>query len=327
MFAILTTAYETVEPRSFDSSNLKGKRIPGSTEYTASIPGSSIWLQQLSTKSYSLHYCQLALGPGITLRLSVDNDLFRAAVLLKGRVQQNGGKGKLRLREGQFSLSPCYQKNEEWLFAEGKFHEVFTVGFSRDMVDPLVPYFPKLALELNRDGDSMMRWTPSTRYMPAQVGEIIRNILNCSYEPALREFYFEDQVRDLLLYLLIETTHEPPQVKHLTQGNIEKIHQARSIILSDLTRHFSIGELARKVGLNEFKIKVGFRQLYNMPPFTMLKEARMKLAHDQLLHTDKALKEIAALAGYSTVGAFVSAFQKQYGYTTSQLRGKGKEGE
>lgn len=105
------------------------------------------------------------------------------------------------------------------------------------------------------------------------------------------------------------------------KDDIQKIKKARKIIESNLINPFSINELSKKVGLNNYKLKVGFNEVYNTTPFSCLRSLRMEKAKDILIQEKETnIMEIANRVGYSNSSHFAVAFKKEYGINPSVFR-------
>ena len=100
----------------------------------------------------------------------------------------------------------------------------------------------------------------------------------------------------------------------------ESILKARNIMLEDLSKHFVLRVLARKVGTNEFTLKKLFKSMFGLSVYTFLRSERMKKA-EQLLKND-AMDQIsvARACGFHSAAGFVTAFKKYHGITPGQHR-------
>jgi AraC-like DNA-binding protein len=150
---------------------------------------------------------------------------------------------------------------------------------------------------------------------------VIDDILDCPYDEATSAFYYDVKIREYF-YLLIKDCIHSREVKYrFTPYEIDQIHLARELLLSDLTTPpFTVRQLARKVSLNELKLKVGFTHFFRTSVFDCFQRARLYNARQQVLQTNKPLKEIGSLAGYRRTPNFITAFRKFYGYTPGALR-------
>ena len=103
---------------------------------------------------------------------------------------------------------------------------------------------------------------------------------------------------------------------------MDAIFRARDIIKTDITKHLSIKEISRLVQLNEYKLKIGFREKFGTGIFEHLLQERMDMARKLLIETGKPMKEIASLTGFNQVSNFIASFKKYFGHTPGHLRRK-----
>ncbi len=104
----------------------------------------------------------------------------------------------------------------------------------------------------------------------------------------------------------------------LKSHDIEKIYQAKKYIERNLRSPCSLIELSRKVGLNDFKLKKGFKEVVGNTVFGYLADCRMKKANDLLLEK-KSVSEVSYLVGYKNPHHFTAAYKKKYGVLPSTL--------
>lgn len=103
--------------------------------------------------------------------------------------------------------------------------------------------------------------------------------------------------------------------------DFEKIRQVRDHILCNQDKPLpSLKELAHTFGTNEYKLKLGFKELYNQTVFGFLTSERLRKASVIIQHTHVRLKEVAHITGFKSVPHFSRAFKKKYGYTPRDLR-------
>jgi len=98
----------------------------------------------------------------------------------------------------------------------------------------------------------------------------------------------------------------------------EKIRSAEEIIKKNLVNPPTIKELARKVGTNEFKLKVGFKHLFKNTIYGYLNDYRMEVAREMLDKKSHLIKDISTQVGYSSPSHFISSFRKKFGITPKQ---------
>lgn len=102
--------------------------------------------------------------------------------------------------------------------------------------------------------------------------------------------------------------------------DIEKIKEAKNLIADNLINPLSIDELAEKVGLNNYKFKKGFKEVYNQTVFSYLRSLRVEKARELLIKRNDNILDIANSVGYSNSSHFAVAFRKKYGVNPSVFR-------
>ena len=103
------------------------------------------------------------------------------------------------------------------------------------------------------------------------------------------------------------------EVMNLSDIDIEHLNEARTLIDKDTSRHYTIMEIARHVGLSESRLTRGFRFLHKMGLFEYLEKARLEKGKYMIEHTNKTLKEISRSLGYKYRNSFSLAFKKRFG--------------
>ena len=101
---------------------------------------------------------------------------------------------------------------------------------------------------------------------------------------------------------------------------VKKVYQVQAIIGADLTVQYSIHQLARQVGMNDFILKKEFKRVFGKTIFEYTIHERMKKAKKLLIHTKKPIYEISELVGYKNSTHFTAAFKKMNKLTPKKFR-------
>ncbi|MEH1836572.1 MAG: AraC family transcriptional regulator [Nostoc sp.] len=156
----------------------------------------------------------------------------------------------------------------------------------------------------------------------------VQQILQCPYQGITKRIYFESKVWELTA-LMVE------QELQINQGNlittalkpseIERICYAKEILLQHIHNPPSLMQLARQVGLNDRKLKQGFKQIFGTTVFGYLHNHRMELAQKLLIEKNMNVTEVARTVGYASLPSFSYAFYKKFGvnpksYQTKKVR-------
>jgi len=157
--------------------------------------------------------------------------------------------------------------------------------------------------------------------MDAVMLNLVSNIVNCSYKEGLKKMYLlSKSIEFLVLQAEACNTALMPSYKYVkTSYDKECIFYAREYIMSHLETPPGLSELAKIIGINEYKLKRGFKEVFGNTVFGYLSDARLEIAKNDLLENRKTAGEIASELGYSSVQHFSNAFKKKFGLSPNKF--------
>ncbi|GAB3420733.1 helix-turn-helix transcriptional regulator [Niabella aquatica] len=171
----------------------------------------------------------------------------------------------------------------------------------------------------NIQSSALATFSPNTVEITPAIYNAIQDVKNCSYQGLTRKIYLESKAYELIA--LINEQAESRKTDHnLNRADQERIREAAAIIRNNLERPCSIIDLARMVGINQTKLKSGFKSIFDNTVFGYLQEVRMHQAKKHLLDTQLSVQEISLLLGYQNTSNFSSAFKKIHGFSPMKLR-------
>ncbi|UTV29660.1 helix-turn-helix domain-containing protein [Photobacterium atrarenae] len=97
-----------------------------------------------------------------------------------------------------------------------------------------------------------------------------------------------------------------------------QLESARNYLLKDLSIAPTIADISNVVGLNQCKLKKGFKHLYGDSIYAHFQKERMKKAMPLL--KDNNVTETAMILGYSNVSHFSAAFSKEFNIKPKEAR-------
>ncbi|HWR56365.1 MAG TPA: AraC family transcriptional regulator, partial [Negativicutes bacterium] len=109
---------------------------------------------------------------------------------------------------------------------------------------------------------------------------------------------------------------------HFRESDQKAFRQAAYILEQKYENPPTIHELCKMVGVNEYKLKIGFRALYGKTIYEYVHHVRMKTARVLLENDDLTISQAAYMVGYINASHFTKAFHKQYGVNPSDLRNR-----
>jgi AraC-like DNA-binding protein len=137
-------------------------------------------------------------------------------------------------------------------------------------------------------------------------------ILQCPYQGLTRTLFLEAKSLELMALFFQAWEEDGATKQGLNQYDLECVYHARYILQNNLQNPPTLMDLARQVGLNERKLREGFRQVFDTTVFGYLTQQRMATAC-QLLVQQRSVAVVAAAVGYASPTAFSGAFQRQFG--------------
>ena len=151
----------------------------------------------------------------------------------------------------------------------------------------------------------------------------LQQILQCPYRHETKRLFLESKALELLV-LQLEQWFMLEQGEWssgcLKAADLELVCEAADILQRELSQPPSIIALAHRVGLNEHKLKVGFRQVFTTTVFGYVRTQRLEQARQLLLAGDITVTQAALTVGYASQGHFAAAFRKRFGVNPRSLR-------
>ena len=157
----------------------------------------------------------------------------------------------------------------------------------------------------------------------SSIAVVLSQILQARVHDSMKSLYFKGKIYELLsLYF---NKNDDPSIEQcpflIDEENVQKIRNAKDIILARMTHPPSLEELALEIGLPLKKLKQGFKQVYGDTVFAYLLEHKMQEARRMLDSQKYNVNEVGLKLGYSTASHFITAFKQKYGTTPKKYLG------
>lgn len=153
---------------------------------------------------------------------------------------------------------------------------------------------------------------------PAMIN-IINDINNVPYSGQLKKLYLELKMQELMVMQIgAFTSFEKSSSLKLRDKDL--IQEVRLFIEDNPETTKSIVELSQMVGINQDKLKKGFKEMFDSTVFGFITEKRMEKAKHLLLDEKMFVNEVADRVGYKHPHHFTAAFKRKFGFLPSELR-------
>ncbi|MEL4894895.1 AraC family transcriptional regulator [Crocosphaera sp. Alani8] len=145
---------------------------------------------------------------------------------------------------------------------------------------------------------------------------LLQQILQCPYKGLTKRMYLESKAIELMALLIEEETNihqSETQATLLDLDYRDRIHYAQEILIKNLTNPPSLMELARQVGMCDYSLKQGFKEVFNTTVFGYLRDRRLERAKELLLEPCMTIAQVGRTVGYDSHSSFTTAFKKKFG--------------
>ncbi|WP_273327046.1 helix-turn-helix transcriptional regulator [Vallitalea guaymasensis] len=150
----------------------------------------------------------------------------------------------------------------------------------------------------------------------AELKAIFNQMVSCDFSNVGKLMYLQSKSIEALCYVWekeITMLENQENTLFIDKDALESIELARQLIEDNMVEPFTIKELAKQVHMNEYKLKKGFKQLYNTTIFGYLRHIRMVKAKELLEQRDMNIGQVSCAVGYTNASHFSKNFKEYYG--------------
>ena len=180
--------------------------------------------------------------------------------------------------------------------------------------------------------DRLFAWSPrsndgATLHLNADIRSIALALVDCRRADGSRTPYLLAKSIETLCEI-VSAIQQDALVPVSANGSLSlldscRLIEARRIIDEHWSEKLTLGQIARRSGLNRTKLAKGFRELYQCSVSEALSERRLAEARRQLQSTDLPVGIIGYRSGYLNKASFARAFGRRFGVSPSDYRAFG----
>jgi AraC-like DNA-binding protein len=279
--------------------------------------GGTAKIRALQVAGISAFEAELTIPERVPLTIRLDEPTLIMCFTVVGLLSMEDTAGaSFALHERVHFILPLQGNGEVALNIKGR-AKLFVVCFYGDMLPKLLSGEEAIFLKSKLAGDSW-RAGPS---LTLPMSDIIGEVIHCADNNCLHQIFLTAKMLELLFISLeqLKQTVSPRRHPLINANDLEKLNLAKQIINDNLKQPYSIIDLAHKVGLNDFKLKKGFKEAFGTTVFGYLLTLRMEKATIMLSSGDHKVSEVAHEVGYKNAHHFSVAFKKKFGYLPSKI--------
>lgn len=162
------------------------------------------------------------------------------------------------------------------------------------------------------------------REIPAPLFVVLKQLFSVNLDENARRLYYQGKAFEILSLYFSEKKPDTENCPFLNdQVVVRKIKNAKDILMKNPESPPGLKELAKAAGLNEYQLKVGFKEIYGNTVYGYLLDHKLDHARALLDTQQLQVNEVAYQIGYANPSHFIAAFKKKFGVTPKKyLMGK-----
>ena len=152
------------------------------------------------------------------------------------------------------------------------------------------------------------------------MAELLQQIMHCSFAGLTRYLYIEAKMLELFALQMEQFNSDTSDKEKWSLADRERLKAVHDFITQSYVEPLTLSCLCYKFGLNEFKLKKGYKYFFGTTVFGHIIKLRMEAARQLLLSGEMTVSEVAYHIGYSNVSSFSEAFKKHFGCLPRSIR-------
>ncbi len=156
-----------------------------------------------------------------------------------------------------------------------------------------------------------------TKPIPLYVSAHLHNSISTTLGGAARRLYCQARALDYLSALLDYTKAVPTQSSSAGQRRSQEV---REMLLNAHGKLPTLNELGSFYCCSARTLNSDFSAVFGVSIYAFITSQRLMEAHEAILKSNVALKELSYKLGYAHVNHFSAAFRKKFGYPPGSLR-------
>lgn len=208
-----------------------------------------------------------------------------------------------------------HEQESQQRFLQDEDIRYVSVCLSEELLNSFQIKQPELFLTTRKNGPQLV-----AKHAGNVLTALGNQILNCPLSGALGDMYLTGKILEFCAYSFehIQQDHQSIHHPKLSAQDINKLNEAKALILANLANPPSLYQLSRLSGLNIRKLNFGFKQLFGCSIAPFIQEQRLQLAYRLLSTGAEQVSTIAWKVGYSPAH-LSTAFRKRFGFSPKTL--------
>lgn len=253
-----------------------------------------------------------------------EDDLFNVVNLclcLKGTTRVVSNDANFDVSLGRNRIHGCYIPAMGYDVYVDKVIDNIHFAIDRNYFLDLLNHSEPWADGLRKKIEGKVTISPGSIELTAVMQRIVMDILNCPLDGCLKKLIIEGKTLELIaLNLGHFVSATSSQSLNVRKRDHDIFYAIRCHLDKTFMEEHSLKSIGKSFGVNEFKLKSGFREMYGTTIFDYIHDRKMEHARELLLDAGFYVNEVSRKVGYKNPNHFSTAFKKKFGVSPARLR-------
>jgi AraC-like DNA-binding protein len=269
---------------------------------------------------------ELSLDPSRPVQL-IDTESKESAesvFILEGNVESRFPylKQPLHFNSGNHNLQYSTSFAGNHIIHSRNFHAL-TITYDLGYLNSLLQLSENLALQkLAKNVCKQENYlaTPHAVNWDGRMAEVVHSLRQHKFQGTTQYIFVESKMMELFV---LQMEHLPvlqgvSKKDQWRKDDKEKIFAVKEYLDGAYLEPLTMKDLTYEFGLNEFKLKKGYKYFFNTTVFGYILHLRMQKAKELLNDPQWTISDVAQFVGYNNTGSFSYEFKKRFGFSPSQ---------
>lgn len=227
----------------------------------------------------------------------------------------------LAMKPNVHNLLNCVAPVSDFIFPQQEHYEYVCVGLKPSFFQSILEGCGEIGDELlknvaHQKPFGLFKESMATDFHQLQV---LRQLKDAPIADSLKPAFLLSKVRELTL-LTLGRSAKPDAITGLNNEDIARLHAVREYLSLNFLQAHSLEKISRAFLLNEFKLKTGFRKLFNTTVFGFIHELRMSHGLELIQSGGYSIADISIKLGYESESSFRRAFKLFFGTSPAAVK-------
>lgn len=161
---------------------------------------------------------------------------------------------------------------------------------------------------------------PGEVALKPRMAELVQQIMHCAFNGLTRYLFLEAKMLELFALQMEQLNSDTTSKEKWSLADRERLKAVHDFVIRSYLEPLTLSGLCYEFGLNEFKLKKGYKHFFGTTVFGHILKLRIEAARQLLVSGAMTVSEVAYHVGYSNVSSFSEAFKKHFGYLPRSIR-------